>query len=52
MLTKVHASRLAAEHGIAAVIANGEKPEIIYDILDGKEVGTLFVPGSGSDCND
>ena len=52
MLTKVHASRLAAERGIAAVIASGEKPEIIYDILDGREVGTLFVPGNGSDGND
>lgn len=44
MLTKVHASRLAAAAGIWAVIANGEKPEIVYDILDGKEIGTVFVP--------
>ncbi len=44
MLTKVHASRLAAASGIFAVIANGEKPEVIYDILDEKEVGTVFVP--------
>lgn len=43
MLTKVHASRLSAEHGVNAVIANGNNPEIIYDILDGKDVGTLFI---------
>lgn len=43
MLTKVHASRLAAEQGISAVIANGETPEIIYDILNGEEIGTVFV---------
>ena len=43
MLTKVHASRLAAEQGTNAVIANGSNPEIIYDILDGAEVGTLFI---------
>ncbi|MBE7066279.1 MAG: glutamate 5-kinase [Ruminococcaceae bacterium] len=43
MLTKVHASRLAASMGTDAVIANGDHPEIIYDILDGKDVGTLFV---------
>lgn len=43
MLTKVHASRLAAEKGISAVIANGERPEIIYDILNGEEIGTVFV---------
>ncbi|MBP1588545.1 MAG: glutamate 5-kinase [Clostridia bacterium] len=44
MLTKVHASRLAAEKGVAAVICNGEDPAIIYDILDGKDVGTMFIP--------
>lgn len=43
MLTKVHASRIAAENGTNAVIANGSDPEIIYDILDGVEVGTLFI---------
>ena len=43
MLTKVHASRLAAEAGINAVIANGNDPEIIYDILNGEDVGTLFI---------
>ncbi len=43
MLTKVHASRLAAENGTNAVIANGNDPEIIYDILDGVDVGTLFI---------
>ncbi len=44
MLTKVHASRLAAEEGIIAVIANGKDPDVIYDILDGKTVGTKFLP--------
>lgn len=44
MLTKVHASRLAAEDGIVSIIANASTPEIIYDILDGKEIGTMFVP--------
>lgn len=44
MLTKVHASRLAAASGIHAVIANGEDPDIIHSIIDGEDVGTLFVP--------
>lgn len=43
MLTKVHASRLAAAAGIHAVIANGSDPEILYRILDGEDVGTMFV---------
>lgn len=50
MLTKVHASRLAASKGTNAVIANGNHPEIIYDILEGKDVGTLFV-AHGKDDN-
>ena len=48
MLTKVHASRLAAEEGISAVIANGKDPDIIYNILDGDEIGTFFTP----DCKE
>ncbi len=28
------------------VIASGENPNIVYDILDGKNVGTLFVGGN------
>lgn len=43
MLTKVHASRIAAENGTDAIIANGNDPEIIYDILNGEDVGTLFI---------
>lgn len=51
MLTKVHASRLAAENGTNAVIANGSDPEIIYDILDGVEIGTLFIANTKlTDC--
>lgn len=48
MLTKVHASRLAADCGINAVIANGGDPAVIYSILDGEDVGTLFVKRSSS----
>jgi len=44
MLTKVHAARLAAGEGIYAVIAKGDEPEVLYDIIEGKDVGTLFVP--------
>ncbi len=43
MLTKVHASRLAAAKGTNAVIANGDDPRVIYKILEGRDVGTLFV---------
>ena len=42
MLTKLLAARRATEHGVDMVITNGDNPKIIYDILDGKRVGTLF----------
>ena len=47
MLTKVHAARLAAAEGIWAVIANGQEPEVLYKIIDGEDVGTVFVARKG-----
>ena len=46
MATKLRAAQIAAEAGIDMVITNGEKPEKLYDIFDGKAVGTRFL-GSG-----
>ena len=43
MATKVQAAALLNSRGIDMVIAAGDKPEIIFDILDGKKVGTMFV---------
>lgn len=43
MITKIAAARMAVSNGINLVIANGEEPSIISDILAGKNVGTLFV---------
>lgn len=43
MATKINAAKLATEAGCDMVIANGSKPELLYDILDGKSVGTRFV---------
>ena len=42
MVTKLRAARIAGEAGIDMVIANGENPALIYDILDGRPVGTRF----------
>lgn len=42
MATKLRAAELCMEKGISTVIANSEDPEILYDILEGKSVGTLF----------
>ncbi len=42
MATKLSAARLATDNGIDMVIANGSNPACIYDIINGKSVGTLF----------
>lgn len=44
MLTKVRASRTAAQKGIICVIANGENPEVIRKIIEGEGLGTTFLP--------
>ncbi len=42
MKTKLNAAKIALDNQIDMVIANGERPDIIYDIIEGEFVGTLF----------
>lgn len=42
MVTKLSAAKLATESGFDMVITNGARPESLYDIIDGKSVGTRF----------
>lgn len=42
MVTKLHAAQLAMDAGIDMVIANGARPLALYDIAEGKPVGTRF----------
>ncbi len=42
MITKIHAAKAATQNGVDMLIANGSDPDVLYDILDGKEIGTLF----------
>ncbi len=42
MATKLKAASIATEVGIDMVIANGDNPEVLYDLFDGKPVGTKF----------
>ena len=42
MRTKLSAAQLVLDAGIDMIIANGKRLENIYDIVDGKNVGTLF----------
>lgn len=43
MATKITAAENANKNGIDMIIANGSNPEVLYDIVDGKKVGTRFV---------
>ena len=46
MVTKLRAAAISTESGCDMVIANGKKTESLYDILDGKAVGTRFMGGN------
>ena len=43
MATKLKAAKLVAAKGCDMVITNGEHPERLYDIVEGKAVGTRFL---------
>ncbi len=43
MTTKIKAAKIVTNNGIDMVIANGSNPAVLYDIIDGKNVGTRFV---------
>ena len=45
MATKLHAAQIATAAGCEMVIANGQAPELLYDIAAGKPVGTRFLTG-------
>ncbi|MDD3049163.1 MAG: glutamate 5-kinase [Bacilli bacterium] len=42
MITKIQAAKIAVEAGCDMLIVNGKDLHVIYDIMDGKVVGTLF----------
>lgn len=43
MVTKLNAAKIATFSGVNVVLSNGGNPDIILDILDGKNIGTLFI---------
>ena len=43
MRTKLQAAELATSQGISTMVMNGKDPSILYDVMAGKKVGTLFV---------
>ena len=43
MATKLTAAKICMDAGTDMVILNGAKPLLIYDVLEGKQVGTRFI---------
>jgi glutamate 5-kinase len=50
MATKVAAAKKAGKNGVATIMASGKRCGIISSVMNGKEVGTLFLP-SGTGLN-
>ena len=42
MITKLNAAKICFEANCEMVIVNGDKPNLLYDVVDNKEVGTRF----------
>lgn len=47
MATKLRAAKMVTAMGCDMVITNGEHPERLYDIAEGKDVGTRFIARKG-----
>lgn len=43
MVTKLRAAEIAGRAGVDMIIANGQDPLILYDIAEGRSVGTRFL---------
>lgn len=44
MLTKLNAARICMAEGVPMVIANGSHKDVIRKVVNGQDIGTLFVP--------
>lgn len=44
MKTKIKAAKIATKAGTTVVIANGKKYKVLIDILNNKQIGTIFYP--------
>ena len=43
MATKLIAAKTATNFGVDMILANGDDPKILFDIVNGEEIGTLFI---------
>jgi glutamate 5-kinase len=45
MVTKIAAAKICQQAGLDCIITNGSEPSVIFDVLEGKKVGTHFIAG-------
>ena len=43
MVTKIEAAKIATSAGCDMIIANGKEPSVLYDIIEGRQIGTRFI---------
>lgn len=43
MVTKIEAAKIATAAGVDMIIANGKDPSVLYDVAEGKAIGTKFI---------
>jgi len=43
MVSKIAAAEMCREHNVDVVIANGDHPDTVLEVLEGKDLGTFFV---------
>ena len=46
MITKIQAAKLTTSVGIPTFVIYGKEPEKVFDLLEGKPVGTTFLPST------
>jgi glutamate 5-kinase len=51
MKTKLKAAQIAATAGCRMVLAGGKESQVIQNIIEGKDIGTLFMPREGKLSN-
>ena len=43
MTTKLRAAEITTAQGCDMIITNGQRPQALYDILEGQHIGTRFL---------
>lgn len=49
MKTKIEAAQIASQSGIRTIIASSHRPNVLIDLFEGKQIGTLFLE-KGKEC--